>query len=404
MKKQLSQVQNPMKNRKKSINVGIVCSPWLGGSGVVGSELAKYLSKNPKYNVIYIADALSFRLEDEDVTFHKVEKLSHALFTHPLTEAALTENIVEAALKYKLDIIHAHFAIPYAHCAVQAKEILKDMGVQVQVVTTLHGTDVVHLGPEAPATMRYILEQSDVVTAVSMSLAIKTKKMYGVKKDIHVVYNFVDFDQFAKLRASNALRSKFAKPGEKVFVHISNFRPVKRIQDTLKVFSQVHEKIPSVLLLIGEGPDMVAAKKMAKSLKKQKAIHFVGRVKNPYRYLKAADALIMTSEYESFCLAALEAMAIGVPVFGSKVGGLPEVVTHAKAGYLAKLGDVEKLSEYMIKHFSSNGHAKDLCNNAKQLSKRFAAEQIIPEYENIYNQLLLSKVLKKNFKPIGVFV
>lgn len=377
------------KINKRTINIGIVCSPKLGGSGVVGSELAKYLAKKDKYKIVFIGDELSFRLNKSNVIFHKVEKLNHALFTHPLSEAALIEGIVSAVIKYKLNIIHAHFAIPYAHCAIQAKEILKKMGINIFVITTLHGTDVLSLGLEVSATMKYILEQSDIVTAVSMNLALKTKEIYRIQKEVSVIYNFVE-NQSSKLKINNLLRNKYAKKDEKVFVHISNFRPIKRITDTLSVFLKVQETVPSVLLLIGEGPDTVAAKKWAKSVKNQKSIYFLGQVKNPYKYLQIADALILTSSYESFSLASLEAMSFGVPVFSTKVGGVSEVIKDKESGYLTELGDLNAMSNVMIKHFSENKNIIRMKKQASKLSGNFSSKIIVPQYENIYNQLMLS--------------
>jgi len=381
---------------KQTINIGIVSSPSLGGSGVVGSELAKYLSENDKYKIVFIGDDLPFRLKKNDVIFHKVEKLHHALFTHPLSEAALTEGIVSAVLKHNLSIIHVHFAIPFAHCAIQAKDILKKMGINIFIVTTVHGTDVLNLGRETPLIMSYILNQSDVVTAVSFDLAAKTKELYDLKKEVHVIHNFMDFEHDLIIKNAQAKRKKFAKPNEKILIHISNFRPIKRINDTLKVFLKVHSKMPSVLLLIGEGPDIENAKKLAIAMKKQDSIYFIGRVKNPYKYLQLSDALLVTSAYESFCLAALEAIAHGVPVFGTKVGGIPEVIEQGKSGYLVNIGDVNAMASNIEKHFYDEKNVIKMKKLAFQASKRFTAKKIIPQYEYIYTKLMLSLKLNKN--------
>ncbi len=386
------------KLQKQVINIGIVCSPWLGGSGIVGSELAKYLSKKDTYKIVFIGDDFPFRLKKNDIIFHKVEKLCHALFTHPLSEVALTEGIVKAVIKHKLTIIHAHFAIPFAHCAIQAKDILKKMGIHIFVVTTLHGTDVLSLGREAYAAMSYILHQSDVVTAVSLDLAVKTKKIYSLKTDVQVIYNFVDFTQSTLSKTNQMQRSKFASSNEKILVHISNFRPIKRVNDTLKVFLKFHARIPSVLLLIGEGPDMEAAKKLAKSMKKQESIHFIGRVKNPYKYLQIADALLVTSTYESFCLAALEAIVHGVPVFGTRVGGIPEVIEHGKSGYLVDVGNVSAMASSMAEHFFNEANVLEMKKQARKMSRNFTAEKIIPQYEYIYNNLMVSLIPNTSFE------
>lgn len=368
---------------KRKTNIGIVCSPHLGGSGVVGSELARYLAKTDKYAVVYIGFNFPFRLNIHDVYFHKVEAVDHALFTNPLREVALVEGIIEAVIEHKLDIIHAHFAIPFASSALQAREILKKMGINIKVVTTLHGTDVLTLGRELAGTMKYVMEQSDAVTVVSKDLAKRAKKIYHTQKNIQVIYNFIDLDQPLGKRANFLIRKNIAKPHEKIFVHISNFRPIKRVADTLKVFSKVQKKIPAVLLLIGKGPQIQVVKHL--STPTNKSIKFIGSIKDPYQYLQIADGVIVTSEYESFCLVALEAMAFGIPVFSTKVGGIPEVIKHGKSGYLTKLGDIEALSKYIINHFSNNTNMKE---QSLQIAKHFAAEKIIPQYEKIYQKLV----------------
>lgn len=376
---------------KSKINIGIVCSPWLGGSGVVGSELARYLAESGKYKVVFIGSDYPFRLNKNDVYFHKVETVDHALFANPLREVALVEGIIEAVIEHKLDIIHAHFAIPFAYSALQAREILKGMGVNIKVVTTLHGTDVLFLGRELAGIMKYVLEQSNAVTAVSLNLAQRAKKIYHTKKNIQVIYNFIDLNQPLIRKSNFLIRKNIAKADEKIFVHISNFRPIKRIIDTLKVFSKVHRKVPSILLLIGKGSEIMAAKKLSGLKADNKSIFFMGSVKNPYQYLKVADGLIVTSEYESFCLVALEAMAFGVPVFSTNVGGIPEVIKHEKSGYLVKMGDTENLSKYIIKHFANNAKIVSMKKQAKQTAINFAAEKIIPEYEQIYQKLIPSQ-------------
>lgn len=375
---------------KDKINIGIVCSSSVGGSSVVGSELARYLVKTGRYKIVCIGFDFPFRLNKNDVIFHKIKAVDHALFVSPLREVALVEGIIEAVIEHKLDIIHAHFAIPFAYCALQAREILKKMGINIKVVTTLHGTDVLILGRELPATMKYILEQSNAVTAVSRDLAKKAKSIYHTQKSIQVIYNFIDSDRNLGEKANFLISRNIAKAGDKIFIHISNFRPIKKVNDTIKVYSKVNKQIPSVLLLIGEGPEFEITKALYKSVDKSESIHFIGRVKNPYQYLQIADGLIVTSEYESFSLVSLEAMSFGVPVFSTKVGGIPEVIKHKQSGYLVKSGDIEALSKYVIKHFSSSNSISFMRERAKELSRNFAAEKIIPQYEWIYQQLISS--------------
>jgi L-malate glycosyltransferase len=264
------------------------------------------------------------------------------------------------------------------------------MGIHIFVVTTLHGTDVLNLGQETPATMSYILHNSDVVTAVSYDLANKTKQLYNFKKEVQVIYNFFDFQQSILLKGNHIKRNKFALADEKILVHISNFRPIKKINDTLKVFLKFHSQTPSVLLLIGEGPDFESAKKLAKTMKKQESIHFIGRVKNPYKYLAIADALLVTSSYESFCLVALEAISSGIPVFGTNVGGIPEVIEHGKSGYLVNVGDVNGMATNITQHFSNEKNIVQMKKQALKSAKKFTAKKIIPQYENIYKNLILA--------------
>lgn len=376
---------------KNQINIGTVCSSVLGGSGIVGSKLARYLAKTGKYKVVCISFDFPFCLNKNDVIFHKVRAADHALFVNPLREVALVEGIVEAVIEHKLNIIHAHFAIPFAYCALQAQEILKRMGISIKVVTTLHGTDVLTLGREVPGAMKYVLEQSNAVTAVSIDLAKKAKKIYRTQKNIQVIYNFVDLNCNVVKKANLLVSKNIAQADEKIFIHISNFRPIKRVADTLKVFSMVHKKIPSVLLLIGEGPEFETAKKLCQSMNKSQSIYFLGCVKNPYQYLQMADGLIVTSKYESFSLVSLEAMSLGVPVFSTRVGGIPEVIKHRQSGYLAKSGDTKALYKYIIEHFSSSNSISYMRKRAKELSRNFVAEKIISQYEQIYQQLVSSR-------------
>ncbi len=377
-----------MKNSVKKLSIGIVCSPWLGGSGVVGSELAQYLAKTNKYQVVFIGVDFPFRMNKHNIMFHKVSNVKHALFSSPLNEASLTEGIVEAVILHKLDLIHAHFAIPFAYCALQAREILKQKGIDIKVVTTLHGTDVLSLGQEVPQIMKYVLEESDRVTAVSNDLAKRAKQIYACKKQIEVIYNFINFSTFPQKAIRPQLKKKYASSNEKVFVHISNFRPIKRIGDCIKIFSKVNKKMPAVLLLIGEGPEIENIKKQKETVRNQDSIHFVGRVKNPYSFLEIADGLIITSEYESFCLVGLEALAYGVPVFSTNVGGISEVITHDRLGYLADVGDIDGLASHILTHFVDEEKIHSFTKEAYKASHEFTAEKIIPGYEAVYHQVV----------------
>lgn len=379
------------KGAKKLIKIGIVSSPWLGGSGVVAAELAKYLNKTGRYKIIFIGQKLPFRLSLSEVNFHDVSSLKHPLFENPLVDISMIEGIVEAVIEHKIDILHAHFALPFGYYAVQAKEILKQMGIKVKVITTLHGTDVLMLGKESPAIMKLVLKQSDEITVVSKNLMQLTKNIYRTTRNIRVIYNFIDHRKLPANKPSIQLRRRFARDDQKIFMHVSNFRPIKKVEDVLKIFSKVNRDLPSVLIFIGEGPKMNLVKRITNSMKCKDSIYFLEAVNNPYLYLQIADGLIITSKYESFCLAALEAMSFGVPVFSTNVGGIKEVIKHKVSGYLTKQGDIQAFVKNMLGHFSNNKKVAEMKLNSLNESMMFNTENIIPQYEKIYQKLLSQK-------------
>lgn len=379
------------KDAKKLIKIGIVSSPWLGGSGVVAAELAKYLNRTGRYRIIFIGQKLPFRLSLNEVNFHDVSSLKHPLFENPLVDISMIEGIVEAVIEHKIDILHAHFALPFGYYAVQAKEILKQMGIKVKIITTLHGTDVLMLGKESPAIMKLVLKQSDEITAVSKNLMQLTKSIYRTTRNIRVIYNFIDHQKLPANKPSIQLRRRFARDDQKIFMHVSNFRPIKKVADVLKIFSRVNRDLPSVLIFIGEGPKMSLVKRITNSMKCKDSIYFLEAVNNPYLYLQIADGLIITSKYESFCLAALEAMSFGVPVFSTNVGGIKEVIKHKVSGYLSKQEDIQGFVKNILSHFSSNKKVAEMKLNSLNESMAFNTENIIPQYEKIYQKLLSQK-------------
>lgn len=382
---------------KKQIKIGVVSSPWLGGSGVVGAELARYLSRTSNYKIIFIGQKLPFRLNLNEINFHSIRVLKHPLFENPLNDISMIEGIVEAVITHKIDILHAHFAIPFGYYAIQAKQILKEMGINVKVITTLHGTDALMLGKESPAIMKLILKQSNEVTAVSKNLMQLTKKIYRITRTIHVVYNFIDHQNLPVANTNLQLRKKFANENQKIFMHISNFRPIKKVEDVLKIFSRVNKDLSSVLIFIGEGPKIKSIKRITNLMKYRNSIFFLKTINNPYSYIQIADGLIITSKYESFCLAALEAMSFGVPVFSTNVGGIKEVVKHKVSGYLIKLGNINKFSKTILDHFSNKNKVSEMKINSLNTSRLFSAEKIVPQYEKLYQKLYNQK---RNFSKL----
>lgn len=373
---------------KKPITIGMISSPWLGGSGVIAAELGKYLSKTGKYQIIFIGQQLPFRLSANEVKFHQILPLKHPLFKNSLDDISGVEGIVEAVIENKIDILHAHFAIPFGYYAISAKAILKQMGINIRVVTTLHGTDVLMLGKESPAVMKAVLKQSDEVTAVSKNLMNHAKKIYKVTKTIKVIYNFFDHQNLPNLKTDlKLLRKRFAKANQKILLHISNFRPIKKVEDVLKIFAKVNKKLPCVLIFIGDGPKVKLLKRVSNLMTAKNSIYFLKTINNPYQYLKMADGLIVTSEYESFGLVALEALSFGVPVFSTNVGGVKEVIKQKASGYLIKFGDINAFSKTILNHFSDSKKVEEMKINALNSSYLFSANKIIPQYEKIYQRL-----------------
>ncbi len=332
---------------KRPLKIGIVCYPTYGGSGVVATELGKALAGRG-HQIHFISYALPMRLDsyEGNIFYHEVEMSSYPLFEFPLYTPALASKIVEVAQFEKLDILHAHYAIPHATSAYLAREIL---GGKPKVITTLHGTDITLVGlePSFLSVMKFSIERSDGVTAVSRFLKEKTLTNYGIDKDIRVIPNFVDTDKYRRVECTQ-VRERFAPPEEKILIHVSNFRAVKRVADVIRVFNEVQKKVPSHLILAGDGPDRSACELLVRELGIQDKVRFLGKQTELVRILSAADLMLMPSQSESFGLAALEAMACGVPVISTSVGGLPELQVHGQTGYIAEIGDIERMAKYAV--------------------------------------------------------
>jgi len=385
------------------MKIGILCYPTYGGSGVVATELGIELAARG-HQVHFISYNMPMRLHkgfSENIFFHKVEMASYPLFDFPLYSIALASKIVEVAKFDGLDLVHAHYAIPHATSAYLAREIInqekagKKNGPDIKIITTLHGTDITLIGLEISflPTMKFSIEKSDGVTAVSTFLKVKTESQYNIKKDIKVIPNFINLDVYKRIenKETKCLKEKFAKNGEKIIVHTSNFRQLKRVDDCIRIFKKIRDKIPAKLLLIGDGPERSNCEYLAKDLGIHEDVTFYGNQESFVEVLSIADLFLMPSQSESFGLSALEAMACGVPVVSSNAGGLPELNLHGETGYIAEIGDINKMAEYALELLGNDNKYKIFAVNARERAVNlFSAEKIIPEYEKYYEQVLAS--------------
>jgi N-acetyl-alpha-D-glucosaminyl L-malate synthase BshA len=370
------------------MKIGMVCYPTYGGSGVVATELGKALAERG-HEVHFISYALPMRLDgfSGNVYYHEVEMASYPLFEFPLYTPALASKIVEVCRFEKLDLIHAHYAIPHAISAYLARNIL---GGALKVITTLHGTDITLVGlePSFLPVMKFSIEESDGVTAVSRFLREKTTTNYGINKDIRVIPNFVDTTKFRREDVSK-IREQFAPDNERVLIHVSNFRAVKRVADVIRVFAEVRRKVPAKLVLVGDGPDRSSCELLVRELALQDHVRFLGKQIELVPLLSMADLMLMPSQSESFGLSALEAMACEVPVVSSSVGGLPELQVHGETGYIAEIGDIDRMSRYAIDLLTSDSkHARFGAAARRRAVEVFDTQKIIAQYEACYEECL----------------
>ena len=375
---------------KNNIKIGILCYPTYGGSGIVATELGMSLA-NKGYEVHFISNNLPARLDitNPNIFFHKVNVQTYPLFQYQPYDIALSSMIYRVVNLYKLDLLHAHYAIPYAYAAFTAKQMLKDEGKDIPLVTTLHGTDITLVGqhPSYKHAVEFSINKSDTITTVSESLKKDTNQIFNIKKEILVINNFIDNSEFEK--CVNCQRSKFASDYEKILIHVSNLRPVKRIGDVLQIFKNVNKKIKSKLVIIGEGPEMETINQfLEENPNLIDKIRLLGKVNDLYRILELCDLFLLPSEQESFGLAALEAMAARTPVISSNAGGIPEVNIQGETGYLAEIGNVEAMSNYAIKVLSNDDLLEKMKYNAHQQALRFDIKNIIPEYELMYQKTI----------------
>lgn len=379
---------------RDKLKIAITGYPTYGGSGVVATELGLELAQRG-HEVHFISYAQPIRLTElhPNIHYHEVDVSRYPLFDYPPYDLALATRMAEVSELYALDLLHVHYAIPHSVSALLARQMLaaKPKGQRLPFVTTLHGTDITLVGLDRsylPIT-RFSIEQSDGVTAISKYLRERTLREFDVRNNIEVIYNFVNCDIYCRCAETAELRAEYAKPDERILVHLSNFRPVKRVTDTIEIFDRVRKKIPSKLLMIGDGPDRSRAEWLAV----QKGIHndvlFLGKQDQISEKLAVADVMLMPSELESFGLAALEAMACEVVPIATRGGGVPEVIDHGKSGFLADVGDVETMARYAIDLLGDDSRLKSMAKASRAAAQsRFCTSRIIPQYEEFYRRVL----------------
>jgi N-acetyl-alpha-D-glucosaminyl L-malate synthase BshA len=370
------------------LKIGITCYPSLGGSGVVATELGKLLAEKG-HQVHFITHNMPFRLGQyqKNIFYHEVEVNDYSVFRYPPYDLSLASKQAQVAKMQNLDILHVHYAVPHAICAYLAKQMVGD---HLKVVTTLHGTDITILAQDESLSdlIRLAINESDAVTAVSDDLIRETRQALGIVKPIDLVYNFVDRRVYYP-RGCDVLRCDYAEPHERILMHISNFRPVKRVSDVIDIFARVNEKIPSRLLLVGEGTELPKISNRVKELGLQNRVSFLGKQDEVAQIISLADIMLLPSEKESFGLVALEAMACGVPTVASNAGGIPELVTHGQTGYLAPVGDTVQMSEYVLKLLSDEALYQSFSQACVQRARdQFCVEQLTEQYEQIYYRIL----------------
>lgn len=372
------------------MKIGVVCYPTYGGSGVVATEIGLGLARKG-HEIHFITNARPARLASfaENIFLHEVKPIDYPLFEYSPYETSLASKLVDVIIHEDLDLLHVHYAIPHAAVAFMAKNILASKGKHIPVVTTLHGTDITIVGIDgsfAPV-VKFSIEQSDGVTAVSNFLAEETIDKLGVEKDVKVIYNFIDFDRFKK-HDKDHFKKAIAPDGEKIITHTSNFRKVKRAEDVILAFEKIYSKVPSKLLMIGDGPERSKLENLCRQIGLCDQIRFLGKQHAVEELLAISDLFMLPSANESFGLAALEAMACHVPVVSSDVGGIPEVNIHGETGFLCQVGDIESMAKYAVELLSNPEVHLRFCENAQLRASQFDIDKILPQYESYYEEVL----------------
>ncbi|MBI2968404.1 MAG: N-acetyl-alpha-D-glucosaminyl L-malate synthase BshA [Bacteroidetes bacterium] len=372
------------------MKIGIVCYPTYGGSGVIATELGKALAKQG-HIVHFITYSQPVRLDAfaENIFYHEVSVIDYPLFEYPPYELMLTGKMVDVAKYHQLDLLHVHYAIPHASAAWHARMILEKENIRLPFVTTLHGTDITLLGQDRDLepVINFAIDNSDAVTCVSQWLKKETLKYFKVNKEIKVIPNFINLKNYGPDGETQTLRKQYVR-NEKILVHVSNFRPVKRVADAVRVFELIRKKIPAKLILVGDGPDMPKVTALCRALKVCDDIIITGMVRQVEKLLAIGDLFLLPSEEESFGLAALEAMASGVPVIATGSGGIPEVIEHEVCGLLNRTGDIAGMAKNALHILQNEKMLARYRKNARKRAEHFAAEKILPYYFRIYKELM----------------
>lgn len=375
------------------MKIAIVCYPTFGGSGVVATELGLELAKrNHEVHFITYSQPVRLALLNPNIYYHEVNVPEYPLFLYQPYELALSSKLVDMVKLFKIDVLHVHYAIPHAYAGYMAKQMLLEQGINLPMITTLHGTDITLVGnhPNYKTAVSFSINNSDFVTSVSESLKKSTYELFDTKKKIHVIPNFIEVKQ-EELGAHPCKRNAMALPEELIITHISNFRKVKRIEDVVKVFYGIQKQLPAKLMLVGDGPDKETAERLALELGIYDKIIFFGKSNEIDRILAHSDLFLLPSETESFGLAALEAMAMGVPVISSDTGGLPEVNVEGVSGYLSPVGDVEDMVANSLKILSDPLVLQQFKKGAKDIALKFQIDSVLPLYENLYEKAIAMK-------------
>ncbi len=374
------------KNQK--MRIGIVCYPTFGGSGVLATELGKALAdKGHSVHFITYQQPVRLNVFSANIFYHEVRVPTYPLFDYPPYEVALASTMVDVITNHDLDLLHVHYAIPHASAAYMAKQILKKTGRKIPVITTLHGTDITLVGKDKTyePVVTFSINESDAITAVSKNLREETFRSFKIEKEIEVIYNFVDVKRFDK-KPIDAFKKVIAPHDEKIIVHASNFRRVKRVDDVMKIFAAIRKEIPAKLLMVGDGPERSAIENLSRELKVHDEVRFLGKQEQIEEILAISDLFILPSEYESFGLAALEAMAAHVPVISSNAGGLPEINIEGVTGYLAPVGDVATLGQKAIELLSDENKLELFREQAYEQACKYDIHNIVPIYEKLYSR------------------
>lgn len=373
------------------MKIAIVCYPTFGGSGVVATELGLELArKGHEIHFITYRQPVRLALLNSNVHYHEVNVPEYPLFHYQPYELALSSKLVDMVKLYKIELMHVHYAIPHAYAGYMAKQMLKSEGINIPMVTTLHGTDITLVGnhPVYKPAVTFSINKSDIVTSVSQSLKEDTLSRFKIKKEIHVIPNFIELDKIRNESQISCHRSVMAKKEERIVTHISNFRRVKRIPDIVKIFYKIQQKIPAKLMMVGDGPEKAKAEQLCQELGIMDKVIFFGNSNEIDQILSYSDLFLLPSETESFGLAALEAMAWSVPVISSNSGGLPEVNFDGISGYLSNVGDVDSMAENALKILSSDENLAAFRERALNVAQQFDIKNILPLYEELYNQAI----------------